>query len=105
MLPKQETPGRFVIQDIKTGSYLRHDGTGLDHPYDDVNSSDDATVWRTLEHVSYVLWWYVDMHSPYRIIDLETGDRFVKNKARGIPHVMPEPYNPELLQPQGGNKE
>ncbi|KAF6569070.1 hypothetical protein G9G53_22535 [Paenibacillus sp. EKM206P] len=99
MLPKQETPGRFVIQDIKTGTYLRHDGTDLDHPYDDVDAVDEATVWRTLEHVSYVLWWYVDMYRSYRIINLDTAEHFVKDKNRGIPHIMAE-----LLQPQGGGK-
>lgn len=86
----KETTGRFVIQDRKTRAYLRHDGTGSDHPYEDVESLDDATVWQTLEHVSYVLWWYVDMFGDYRIINLDTNERYVKDKERGIAHVVGE---------------
>lgn len=105
MLPRYETPGRFVIQDVQNNKYLQHEGSGLDHPYEDVDSTDEATVWHTLQHVSYVLWWYVDMHRSYRVVNLDTGDHFIKDKKRGISRVIPEPYNPELLQPQGGNKE
>jgi hypothetical protein len=87
---RKETPGRFVIQDRKSGMYLKHNGTQEDHPYDDVDTTDEATVWKTLEHVSYVLWWYVDMWVDYRIINLDTGERYVKDKKRGIAHVVGE---------------
>lgn len=99
MLPRQETPGRFVIQDVQSNKYLKHIGEELDHPYEDVDSTDKATIWRTLEHVSYVLWWYVDIYRSYRVINLDTVECFVKDKNRGIPHIMAE-----LLQPQGDNK-
>ncbi|MCM3208513.1 hypothetical protein [Paenibacillus illinoisensis] len=85
-----ETKGSFVIQDRRTGKYLQHDGTGQDHPYNDVRSTEDATIWQTLEHVSYVLWWYVDSFGDYRIINLDTDEHYVKNKKRGMSHVMKE---------------
>ncbi|WP_413986370.1 hypothetical protein [Paenibacillus polymyxa] len=62
--------------------------SGIDHPYEDVENTDKATVWSSLEHVAYVLWWYVDMHREYRIVNLDTNKVFVKDKQRVIPHVM-----------------
>ena len=90
MIRTIETIGRFVIQDRKSGRYLQHDGTEQDHPYNDVNTADEATVWQTLEHVAYVLWWFVDMSGDYRIINLAMNDRYMKDKKRGIPHVVRE---------------
>ena len=72
--------GRYVIQDIVSGSYLCHDGsTSNDHPYDDVTSVEKATVWSSFDHVVYVLWWYVDMYRKFRIINLDTQRAWVKS--------------------------
>ncbi|MDN8590957.1 hypothetical protein Q0V21_19545 [Paenibacillus sp. 11B] len=90
MIRTIETVGRFVIQDRKTGQYLQYDGTEQDHPYNDVDTTDEATVWQTLEHVSYVLWWFVDMGGDYRIVNLGTKQKYVKDKKRGIAHVLRE---------------
>lgn len=87
---KNEPSGRFVIQHRQSGLYLKHDGTRQDHPYDDVQKVEDAEVWQTLQHVSYVLWWYVDMVRDYRIINLDTCERYVKDLRRGIAHVKME---------------
>ncbi|MGR6760290.1 hypothetical protein ACU1JV_00405 [Paenibacillus sp. T2-29] len=78
---------RFVIQEADTGRYLLHVKSVVD-PYKNVETTDKATVWSSLEHVSYVLWWYVDMHRDYRIVNLDTKEIFIKDKQRGIPHVM-----------------
>ena len=87
----RKTPGRFVIQDCASGLYLKHDETdGIDHPYVDVEKMDDATVWTTLEHVSYVLWWYVSVHKEYRIIDLDTNRSYVKDLSFGRRKVRME---------------
>ncbi|WP_029517938.1 hypothetical protein [Paenibacillus polymyxa] len=80
---------RFVIQDAATNKYLLHVDSGTDHPYEDVETTDRATVWNTLEHVAYVLWWYVDMYKDYQIVNLDTNEIFIKDKQRGIPHVVP----------------
>ncbi|PWW37362.1 MULTISPECIES: hypothetical protein [Paenibacillus] len=93
MIRTIKTIGRFVIQDRKTGQYLQHNGIECDnpdHPYNDVDSTDEATVWGTLEHVAYVLWWFVDMNGDYRIINLGTKQQYVKDKKRGIAHVVRE---------------
>ncbi|WP_311078105.1 hypothetical protein [Paenibacillus polymyxa] len=82
------TVNRFVIQDTVTGKYLLRVDSGIDHPYKDVCTAQEATVWSSLEHVAYVLWWYVDMHREYRIVNLDTKEIFIKDKQRGIPHVM-----------------
>lgn len=79
---------RFVIQDTVTGKYLLHIDSGIDHPYEDIDTAEKATAWRSLEHVAYVLWWYVDMYRGYRIVNLDTNEVFIKDKQRGIPHVM-----------------
>lgn len=88
---RNKTVGSFVIQDRRSGKYLQHDGTDQDHPYNDVKSTDEATVWKTLEHVSYVLWWHVDTFGDYRIINLDTDEHYIKNKERGMTHVKAEP--------------
>ncbi|MGV6935862.1 hypothetical protein ACWA2B_10145 [Paenibacillus sp. CMM36] len=79
---------RFVIQDTATEKYLVHVDSGIDHPYENVNTIEEATKWSLLEHVSYVLWWYVDMYRDYQIVNLDTNDVFIKDKQRGIPHVI-----------------
>lgn len=83
----KQTIGRYVIKDHEKGTYLKHDNTTRDHPYEDVTSTDDATVWNTLEHVSYALWWYVDMYKNYEIIDLDTGDTYIKEKFQRVVKV------------------
>ncbi|MGG1652278.1 hypothetical protein ABHN03_04030 [Paenibacillus sp. NRS-1775] len=83
-----DKPYRFVIQDTATEKYLLHVDSGIDHPYEDVEASEKATAWSSLEHVACVLWWYVDMHKDYQIVNLDTNEVFIKDKQRGIPHVM-----------------
>lgn len=87
---QNESSGRFVIQDRKSGLYLKHDGSRQDHPYDDVQNVEDAEAWKTLEHAAHALWWYVDMIGDYWIINLDTGERCVKDIKRGIAHVKTE---------------
>ncbi|MDY8021124.1 hypothetical protein [Paenibacillus polymyxa] len=84
----KDKPYRFVIQDTANRKYLLHIDSGIDHPYEDTNTTEEATKWSTLEHVAYVLWWYVDLHREYQIVNLDTNEVFMKDKQRGIPHVM-----------------
>ncbi|MEK5415224.1 hypothetical protein [Paenibacillus sp. FSL L8-0708] len=86
-MSKPQTIGGYVIKDPEKETYLKHDDTTLDHPYEDVINVEDATVWNTLEHASYALWWYVDMYKYYEIIDLDTGDTFVKEKFQRVVKV------------------
>ena len=86
-MSKEQTNGRYVIKDLEKGTYLKHDNSRIDHPYEDVSNTDDATVWKTLEHAAYALWWYVDIYNYFEIIDLDTGDTFVKDKFQRVVKV------------------
>ncbi|WP_052350290.1 hypothetical protein [Paenibacillus gorillae] len=51
----------FVIQDIKSEKYLKHDGTDNDHPYDDVEKVEEAEQFPNYKHACFAAFWYADM--------------------------------------------
>ncbi|MEC0248860.1 hypothetical protein P4H65_24000 [Paenibacillus chitinolyticus] len=72
----------FVIQDMQSNLYLKHDGSRDDHPFDDVETADKAEQFTSREHACYAAYWYADMRRQWRVIDRDTGERFVKDGGR-----------------------
>lgn len=71
----------FIIQNIETEFYLKHNGSeSLEHPYVEVACLGDAEAFSSLEHAKHAVTWYCDMFKKWRIIDVYEGKSYVKNK-------------------------
>ncbi len=80
----------FVIQNIKTGKYLKHNGKTDDYPFDDVDRQEDAEVYPSFPHATFVSTWYTDYFEEWRVIDTETAKTYIRNKQEGL-RFVPEP--------------
>lgn len=64
----------YVIQEITTGKYAKHDGSNnADFPFVYVDRADHAESYVTLDHALYVAFWAMEIGKQYRVIDFDHG--------------------------------
>ncbi|MED1023339.1 hypothetical protein [Bacillus mycoides] len=62
----------YVIQNVKTTKYLKHNGDYNPDAYHfkDVNKSEEAEQYPSKEHAEYVRMWHADTSQEFEIIGI-----------------------------------
>ncbi|WP_435924837.1 hypothetical protein [Paenibacillus sp. DYY-L-2] len=72
----------FIIQDMATGTYLKHNGSGsIEHLFRDVELPEQAEQYSNYDHACYAAFWYADMSRNWRVIDTVTNRTFVHDSG------------------------
>ncbi|QWI44708.1 hypothetical protein [Bacillus mycoides] len=62
----------YVIQNVKTKKYLKHNGNYNPESYQfkDVDTKGEAEQYPSKEHADYVSMWHADMSETFQVIEI-----------------------------------